>query len=868
MINLQVLLRKLTRVSEMAAEAAAASCRSQKRYEVEIEDLLLALASRGDTDVSRVLDRFEINPSMLATQLRGVLDRLPAGNDGSPSLSPGLIRVMASAWTLASLEFGAAHIRSAALLLALLEAEEIAAPLLDKCPELRRLTAAALRRDWQSLLNPGEEAPEREDRQTAAAPEPGAAGALEQFCMDLTRAARDGRLDPVIGREREIRQVIDILTRRKQNNPILVGEAGVGKTAIAEAFALRLAAGDVPPGLRDARLWSLDAGLLQAGAGVRGEFESRLKSLVKEAADPRRNVILFLDEAHILLNDSATPNASGAGNLLKPALARGELRIIAATTFAEYRKHIERDSALARRFQTVQVDEPDEETAIQIVRGIVSTMEKHHRVRILDEAVSAAVTLSHRYVTGRQLPDKAVSVLDTACSRVALSQTAVPAAIDDARRKIAVVEQEIEALRRETASGNDHNSRLEHLFEELAVAETRLADLEDRWAEERRLVGGIIQLRSELDKEPDSNRAGAARGELDALAADLADTQRDLPLIHHAVDERVVADVVADLTGIPTARMMRDEMNTVVNLHHLLAARVAGQDQALEAIARRIRTARARLEDPGRPAGVFLLAGPSGVGKTETALSLADILYGGERNAVVINMSEFQEPHSVSGLKGSPPGYVGYGEGGILTESVRRKPYCVLLLDEFEKAHPDVLELFYQIFDKGKMEDAVGRAIDFRNTIIIATSNAGDRTIQRLCARSGSQPEIEELRRAITPELRAIFKPALLGRMIVVPYLPIGDMALRRIAEMKLDRIAQRIEETYRIRFGYSAALVESITRQCVETEAGARDIDRILTQSLLPEISRRLLPAGRSQAFSGMQADSGASGGIRLTTA
>lgn len=867
MINLQILLRKLTRIGEIAAETAAASCAAQKRYEVEAVDLLFAFLSAADADVSRILERFEIHPSVLAGQLRVALERLPAGNTGTPSLSPRLIQILTSAWTLSSLEFGTVSIRSAAFILALLEAEDIFLPLREQCTELRKLKPAALRRDWQLVLNPKELACEPVDRYPGETQQSISSGALERFTVDLTQAAREARLDPVIGREREIRQVIDILTRRKQNNPILVGEAGVGKTAIVEAFALRIAAGDVPPGLLDARVLSLDPGLLQAGAGVRGEFEARLKSLVKEAADPRRNVILFIDEAHALLSGAGTSNPGDAANLLKPALARGELKIIAATTFAEYRRHVERDAALARRFQTVQVDEPDEDAAIRIVRGLVSTVEKHHRVRVLDEAVRAAVTLSHRYVTGRQLPDKAVSVLDTACSRVALSQTTTPPSIDDSRRKIFLLEQEIEALRREMASGADHNVRLEELFEELAVAETRLADLEDRWAEERRLVGGIIALRAELEQEPDSSRAALARAELESFTTELADTQRDLPLMHHAVDERVVADVIADWTGIPAPRMVRDEMNSVVNLHHLLAARVVGQDQALESIARRIRTARARLEDPGRPAGVFLLAGPSGVGKTETALSLADILYGGERNAVVINMSEFQEAHSVSGLKGSPPGYVGYGEGGVLTESVRRRPYCVLLLDEFEKAHPDVLELFYQVFDKGKMEDAVGREIDFRNTIIIATSNAGDQTIQRFCARSGAQPDLEELRRSISPELRAIFKPALLGRMIVVPYVPIGDTALRRIAEIKLDKIAQRIEETYRIRLGYSIALVETITRQCVETETGARDIDRILTESLLPEISRRLLAAGDSRVFTTIRADAGASGQIRLST-
>ncbi|MDQ1470671.1 MAG: type secretion system protein VasG [Bryobacterales bacterium] len=868
MINLEFLVKKLTGVSQAAIDTAAAACVGKKCFEVGIEHLLLALLRSPDCDAFVILRSQGVDTAVLSSELSHALQRMPSGNSRSPSLAPRLIRLLTHAWTIASLEFGCAHIRSAILLLALLETDDLLRPVAESSGEIRKLSAAAVREQWLVSRHPAED---ESISDFGASAEPDLEGAsksaLDQFTVDLTLAARKGNIDPVIGREQEIRQIVDILTRRRQNNPILTGEAGVGKTAVVEGFALRVATSDVPPSLRDVAVRSLDMGLLQAGAGVRGEFEARLKAVISAIKQLGGQAILFIDEAHTLIGGGGAAGQNDAANLLKPALARGELRVIAATTFAEYRKYFERDAALARRFQVVRVDEPSEELAIRMVRGLAPLVERHHGVRVLDEAVQVAVRLSHRYVTGRQLPDKAVNVLDTACARVALGQTATPPALEDCRQRIDLLEQEITALKREASSGADHTERLHDLFNELAAAETQLADLEDRCAGERALVRSMVALRTELENEPAPEREKVARDEMEAARAELAEMQGETPLIQPFVEARAVAEVISSWTGVPVGQMVQDELHTVLRLQNLLAARVVGQDQALEAIARRVRTARAGLEDPERPTGVFLLVGPSGVGKTETALALADVLYGGERSAVIINMSEYQEAHSVSGLKGSPPGYVGYGEGGVLTEAVRRRPYCLLLLDEMEKAHPDVMELFYQVFDKGKMEDSQGREIDFRNTIILATSNTGSATIQRLCSRPGNPPSLEDLQRSVGPELRSVFKPALLGRMIIVPYFPIGDKGLRRIIELKLDKIGGRLEQSYRIAFSYTDALVDEISKRCVEVESGARNVDHILTGTLLPEISRRLLTATASHvSFQRISADVGPSGALRFT--
>jgi type VI secretion system protein VasG len=668
--------------------------------------------------------------------------------------------------------------------------------------------------------------------------------------VNLTASAKNGKIDPVLGRDQEIRQVVDILMRRRQNNPILTGEAGVGKTAVVEGFALRLASGDVPPSLRNVQLHSLDLALLQAGAGVKGEFENRLKGLIEEVKSSPHPIILFIDEAHTMIGAGGQAGQNDAANLLKPALARGELRTIAATTWSEYKKFFEKDAALARRFQVVKVEEPSESQCGVMIRGVVPSLEKHHDLRILDEAVTATVSLSHRYLAGRQLPDKAVSVLDTACARLSLGQHTIPPAIEDSNRRIDDLKVQKQVLMRETTVGEDHAERLASIEEQLAAEEASLAKLNAQWEQEVELVREIRAMRQLLESGDESvkaegNGAQAAKSSLESLRAletRLAAVQGENPLIHVCVDERIVGEVISAWTGIPLGKMVKDEIAAVLDLDGHLRQRVIGQDHALAAIAQRIITSRARLDDPGKPVGVFMLVGPSGVGKTETALAIADLLYGGERNLITINMSEFQEAHTVSTLKGSPPGYVGYGEGGVLTEAVRRRPYSVVLLDEAEKAHSDVLELFYQVFDKGNLEDGEGRSIDFKNCIIILTSNAGTDTLMKLTADPETMPDAEGLAMALKPELNKIFKPAFLGRMIVVPYFPVRDEALKKIVRLKIGKIQRRLLETHKIAMMCADAVIDEVAKRCTEVESGARNVDNILTNTMLPEISRQIL--------------------------
>jgi len=689
----------------------------------------------------------------------------------------------------------------------------------------------------------------------------------------------------VLGRDMEIRQIIDILMRRRQNNPILTGEAGVGKTAVVEGFALRVAKGDVPPPLRNVTLRSLDLALLQAGAGIKGEFENRLKGLIEEVKSSPIPIILFIDEAHTMIGAGGQAGQNDAANLLKPALARGELRTIAATTWSEYKKYFEKDPALARRFQVVKVEEPIETQCTVMLRGIVPALEKHHKVRILDEGLTSAVKFSHRYLAGRQLPDKAVSVLDTACARLALGQSATPPAIEDATRQLDDLAVQQRILEREGAIGADHRERLEQIAKQKAEVEASLKTLSERWTKEHELVSKIRDLRAQLEAvvtgdghgataakpaveapaqaaaAAASASAGAAatataaaatpapapdiegmRAELVKLDAELAALQGETPMMRVAVDAQIIGEVISAWTGIPVGKMLKDEISTVLTLSDHLGRRVIGQTHALDIIGQRIQTSRASLDDPNRPIGVFMLIGPSGVGKTETALALADLLYGGEHNLITINMSEFQEPHTVSTLKGSPPGYVGYGEGGVLTEAVRRRPYSVVLLDEVEKAHPDVLELFYQVFDKGNMEDGEGREIDFKNTIIILTTNAQTDKMMKLCADPATMPGPEPLVKALKPELNKTFKPAFLGRMVIIPYYPIRDESLKKIVVLKLGKIQRRMQENHNIQLTYDPILVDTVASRCTEVESGARNVDNILTNTLLPDISRRLL--------------------------
>jgi type VI secretion system protein VasG len=827
---------------------------------VDIEHLLLKLGEMPDTDLQRLWRHYDVDQAQLSRDLTRTLDRLKTGNARTPALSPRILQVIREAWIIASIEFGAPEIRSSHLLLALLANDDLARLVRESSAALHTLSVAELYAHLPDLV-----AGTREDT-ARVAPEPGqdwAAAtaqtpALDQYTIDITARARQGAIDPVLGREAEIRQLVDILTRRRQNNPILTGEAGVGKTAVVEGLALRIVAGDVPPPLRSVSLRALDLGLLQAGAGVRGEFENRLKTLLAEVAASPQPIVLFIDEAHTLIGAGGQAGQGDAANLLKPALARGALRTIAATTWSEYKKYFEKDAALSRRFQVVKVEEPTEAQAIPMMRGLVACLEQHHHVRILDEAVEAAVRLSHRYISGRQLPDKAVSVLDTASARVALGQVATPPAIEDCRRQISQIETEIGMLERERLTGHDCDARLQELTDAHAAAASQLARFEAQWHAEGQLVGDIRALHAQCAAHAASDAAASGApaddqrlcvAEMVRMQATLAQLQAELdalqeasPLMRVCVDAQAIADVVSAWTGIPVGKLVKDEIATILALQERLEQRILGQSSALETISQRIHTARARLEDPRRPIGVFLLVGPSGVGKTETALALAELLYGGERNLVTISMSEYQEAHTVSGLKGSPPGYVGYGEGGVLTEAVRRKPYCVVLLDEMEKAHPDVMELFYQVFDKGMLEDAEGREIDFKNTVILMTSNVGADTIMQGCAASETRPSPEALAEALRPALLRAFTPSFLGRTIVVPYYPIAADILRQIIALQLERVRHRLQEHHRAQFSYDEAVVTAIARRCTEVESGARNVDHLLTRTLLPEISREFL--------------------------
>jgi type VI secretion system protein VasG len=846
-VNLKSLIGKLNNPTRGALEAAAGLCLSRTQYNIEIEHYLLKLMDATDTDVSRIFYRFGINQSRLAAELTRSLDKLKSGNARTPAISPSVLKMMTEAWTLGSIDYGAEQIRTGFTILALTEDQELARIVREVSKEFEKIEAEALKKDFVSIV-----AGSHEDEVTSAvgegltgagAPRPGGGKTanLDQYTVNLSENARKGKIDPVLGRDVEIRQIIDILMRRRQNNPILTGEAGVGKTAVVEGFALRIASGDVPPALKNVTLRTLDLALLQAGAGIKGEFENRLKGLIEEVKSSPTPIILFIDEAHTMIGAGGQAGQNDAANLLKPALARGELRTIAATTWSEYKKYFEKDPALARRFQVVKVDEPTEAVCSVMIRGIAASLEKHHKVRILDDGVNAAVRFSHRYIPGRQLPDKAVSVLDTACARLALGQNSTPPAIEDATRQLDDLAVQERVLTRETAAGADHSERLDEIKTMRVSVEARLAVLKERFEKESGLVSRIRELRGSLE-EGAGDTEEAKRAELDQLNAELDLLQGDSPLLRVCVDSHIVGEVISAWTGIPVGKMLKDEVQTVLTLEDHLGSRVIGQAHALEAISQRIRTSRASLEDPNKPIGVFLLVGPSGVGKTETALALADLMYGGERNLITINMSEFQEAHTVSTLKGSPPGYVGYGEGGVLTEAVRRRPYSVVLLDEVEKAHPDVLELFFQVFDKGQMEDGEGREIDFKNTIIILTSNAATDTMMKLCADPETTPFPEGIVKAMKPELNKIFKPAFLGRMVIIPYYPIRDEALKRIIGLKLGKIQRRLFENHKIHLICEDALTEEVARRCTEVESGARNVDNVLTNTLLPEISRQIL--------------------------
>jgi len=875
-ISRVALFGKLNSLCYRAIESSTVFCKLRGNPYVELVHWMHQILQLQDSDLVRIVRQYELDPATLARDLMAALDRLPRGSTSVTDLSSQLEESVERAWVYGTLMFGESQVRSGHLIVGLLKTPSLRNALYGMSKQFEKVKLEHLSDNFATLLG---ESPEAKLVATdgfsggGAAPgeasgaiAPAAMGkqeALKKFTVDLTEQARSGKMDPIVGRDDEIRQMVDILMRRRQNNPIMIGEAGVGKTAVVEGFAQRIARGDVPPSLKDVELRALDVGLLQAGASMKGEFEQRLRSVIDEVQASQKPVILFIDETHTLVGAGGAAGTGDAANLLKPALARGTLRTIGATTFAEYKKHIEKDPALTRRFQSIQVDEPSEARAILMMRGVASTMEKHHKVQILDEALEAAVRLSHRYIPARQLPDKSVSLIDTACARVAVSLHATPAEVDDSRKRIEALETELAIIGRESAIGIETGKRMADANDLLGIERERLAGLEKRWDDERALVDQLLSLRAQLRDgaqpvEGTGSKLEAAAGtppaslvpeeradlmaQLKSVQDRLSELQGENPLILPTVDYQAVAAVVGDWTGIPVGRMARNEMETILNIASLLSQRVIGQDHAMEMIARRIQTSRAGLDNPSKPIGVFMLAGTSGVGKTETALALAEALYGGEQNLITINMSEYQEAHTVSTLKGAPPGYVGYGEGGVLTEAVRRKPYSVVLLDEVEKAHPDVHEMFFQVFDKGFMEDGEGRFIDFKNTLIILTTNAGTDLIAGLCKDPELMPDPEGMAKALRPALLKVFPPALLGRMVAIPYYPLSDAMLGQIVRLQLDRIKKRVEARYKIPFTYSEDVVKLVVSRCTESESGGRMIDAILTNTMLPDISREFL--------------------------
>jgi type VI secretion system protein VasG len=892
-INRTSLFGKLNSLGYKAIESATVFCKLRGNPYVELIHWFYQILKLPDSDLHHIIKYYEIDPSRLAKDMMDELDKLPRGSTSISDLSSHLEESVERGWVYGSLLFGEFQVRTGHLIVGILKTSGLKNLLLGISGEFSKIKIEQLTDDFAKIVGGSPEetltTTDGSSRRVEAQADggsgemaPAAMGkqeALAKFSVDLTEKARSGDMDPIVGRDDEIRQIIDILMRRRQNNPILTGEAGVGKTAVVEGFAQRIASGDVPPSLKDVKLQVLDVGLLQAGASMKGEFENRLRQVIEEVQSSPKPIILFIDEAHTLIGAGGSAGTGDAANLLKPALARGTLRTIAATTWSEYKKYIEKDPALTRRFQVIKIDEPTEDKAVMMMRAVASKLENHHRVQVLDEALDAAVRLSHRYIPERQLPDKAVSLTDTACARVAISQHAVPAELEDCRRRIQALETEMEIIGRETVTGIDHTVREAEITEKLEAERERLAKLEERWKKEKKLVDAILDIRAKLRKsgegtieqaqacekeaseteekaesggsdeaEPEKSQESEKENreellkELKSLQEQLTELQGETPLILPCVDAQAVGSVVADWTGIPVGGMVKNEIEAVLNLAERLKQRVIGQDHALEAIAKRIKTSRARIENPNRPVGVMLLAGPSGVGKTESALALAEAMYGGENNLITINMSEFQEAHTVSTLKGSPPGYVGYGEGGILTEAVRRRPYSIVLLDEVEKAHKDVHEIFFQVFDKGQMEDAEGRLIDFKNTIILLTSNAGTNLIMDMCKDPKLMPEPEGIRKALRKPLLEVFPAALLGRLVIVPYYPISDETLKLIIRLQLGRIERRTMANHKIPFTYDDEVLDLIASRCTDVESGARTVDAILTNTLLPEIGQELL--------------------------
>ncbi|MCF6191423.1 MAG: type VI secretion system ATPase TssH [Cocleimonas sp.] len=908
-IDRKALFGKLNKLCYESIEGAFKFCTMRGNSHIEIAHWLHQIFQQQDSDLHRLIKHFGIDETRLSKDLLEALDKLPSGASSSPNISSHIEDAVERAWVYGSLLFNDTKVRSAYLILGMLETKSLHDSLIRISGEFKKIKTEEMSNNCSGICSNSPEsgmvATATGASTDADSDAPKSDRALDNYATNLTEKARNGEIDPVVGRDEEIRQIIDILMRRRQNNPILTGEAGVGKTAVVEGFANRIIKGDVPPSLKNVELYTLDMGLLQAGASMKGQFEERLKQVIDEIQASEIPIVMFIDEAHTLIGAGGAQGTGDAANLLKPALARGTLRTVAATTWAEYKKYFEKDPALTRRFQVVQIDEPDEEKAIQMMRCLGGVMEKHHEVLVLDEALEASVKLSHRYIPARQLPDKSISVLDTACARVAISQHATPGTVEYHQKRLEMLEMEQGIVIKEDALGIDTQDRLEELKESIIEEEKLLAELDIRWQQEKELVEKILEIRTKLHKnivdtkendssakddideteeapkvevdisletppkeadaeeisegsdkntEDESTNAAteaeddtpidveALKAEFTKLQEELIELQGDTPLVMPTVNESAVASVVADWTGIPVGRMVKNEIASILQLGETLGQRVLGQQHGLDMIAKRIKTSRAGLDSPDKPIGVFMLAGPSGVGKTETALALAEALYGGEESLITINMSEFQESHSVSTLKGSPPGYVGYGEGGILTEAVRRRPYSVVLLDEIEKAHPDVHEIFFQVFDKGWMEDAEGRYIDFRNTVILLTSNVGTEVILNACNGKEEQPSPDDLAAQMKPHLLNVFPAALIGRLVTIPYYPIDPELLKYIIMLKLGHIKKRVEEKYQIPFTLDEDVVQVIADRCNDVDSGARVVDSILSNTLLPTISQRFL--------------------------
>ncbi|KLV03739.1 ATPase AAA [Photobacterium aquae] len=856
-MTLKSLVDKLSPHCQKQLETGAALCNSRSHFSVEIQHWLSAMVEEQDGDLAVIAGSFDFSLPVLHSELQLSLEKLKTGNSATPGLSPHLVTLLRSAWLAASIDFGDQQIRTVHIIYVLLKDDSLGSLVLRDARSLEHIDPAQLLSAWPTLAERSAESVVATSDDVTNTLSSTSAPALAQYTIDLTEQARLGAIDPILGRDNEIRQMIDILTRRRQNNPILTGEAGVGKTAVVEGLAQRISQDDVPDALKAVSIRVLDLALLQAGAGMKGEFENRLKGIIKEVKASPEPIILFIDEAHTMIGSGGQAGQNDAANILKPALARGELRTIAATTWAEYKKYFEKDAALTRRFQVVKVEEPDEATAIVMLRGLLPVMAAHHNVAITDKALQAAVKLSSRYINGRQLPDKAVALLDTACARVAMSQASIPGRVETLRRQQQQLKDEIAVLEREQITGSDHQDKMCALYEKLHEVELAHTQAEVLWHDEAGLVeqakilsAKLVDRLSNLDINEDSSSddslatgsdtENGQKAQLQAIKQTL--NANSEPMVFLEVDEVLVAEVISDWTGIPLGRMQSDEIETVLTLSDRMKARVIGQDHALDLMAKVVQTARAQLNDERKPNGVFLLTGPSGVGKTESALALAEQVYGSEDNVTVINMSEFKEEHKVSLLLGSPPGYVGFGEGGILTEAVRRKPYGVVLLDEMEKAHPGVQDIFYQVFDKGTIKDGEGRDIDFKNTIIIMTSNVGTDTTIDLFEDADTAPSIEGLKQALQDDLLNVFKPAFLGRINVIPFVPLSTEVLANIIHLQLDRIGMRISEHYNATFNYADRVVSYLNEHCFDSNSGARAIQNNLQNVLLPILSTSIL--------------------------